>query len=192
MQLIAKFCITTVLLLFFSGSCWAWSQTSGRSETVKTDLLQSGKFWPGTCSPYFRQPPSSIMSGYKHNWGPAPGTVIFDSYRHPAWPAYSCPYHSACPRTWHYEPDRPWYEEMQFNPAGRLVLLVEPVQAEVFINGHPLQQQKDLSHAAGLLQGEHLVQIQAEGYQSYQKTLQLRAGQRLQLNIRLQPVEKEQ
>lgn len=146
-----------------------------------------------------------ILPERSHAWGPDPGGIIFDHpypppiiyyYPPPGDPGWPCYHHPGSPPYLHhpphygyppyYEPERPWYEGEPPVPAGRVVLLVDPVQAEAFVNGYPLQRHPDLSYEVGLLQGEHQLMITAEGYAPFQQTVRIRGGERLRLTIRLE------
>ncbi|MFP4035984.1 MAG: PEGA domain-containing protein [Desulfobacteraceae bacterium] len=141
--------------------------------------------------------PRQLPEG-SHTWGPAPGGIIYDGYYPPpdlyyqyGHPARPHCYHPYCPPYYgyppYYEPARPWYEEdNQPAPAGRLLLLVEPVKAEAFVDGYPLERHTDLSYEIGLLEGEHQGEVKAEGYMSYKKTVSIRGGERLKMAIRLE------
>ena len=129
-----------------------------------------------------------------HSWAPGPVKVIpggkfHPPYppAHPGWPPYPPYYHPYYGYYPYYEPEKRWYEEEPPTPAGRLMLLVEPVQAEVLVDGYPLQRHPDLSYEVGLLQGEHRVEVSAEGYEPYQRTVDIQGGERISLTIRLKP-----
>jgi hypothetical protein len=47
--------------------------------------------------------------------------------------------------------------------VGQIIILTDPVSAEVFLNGLRLNQRNDLSYAVGLLGGPHRVKVEAEG-----------------------------
>jgi len=88
----------------------------------------------------------------------------------------------------HYEPDPllPWIDDRTLLPAGRLLLLADPVHAQAFVDGYPLERNSDLSYEVGLLEGEHQVEVTAEGYTPFQDTVLIRGGRVLRLNIRLE------
>jgi hypothetical protein len=129
-----------------------------------------------------------------HTWAPGPIKVIPGGTFHPAYPVappgwppfppYYHPYYGYYP---FYEPEKHWYQEEPPTPAGRLMLLVDPIQAEAFVDGYPLQRHPDLSYAVGLLEGEHRVEVTAEGYESYHRTMDIKGGERISLTIRLKP-----
>ena len=134
--------------------------------------------------------PDKMLPLREHSWGPDPGGIIYDGYypppyrhRHPGWPGYYPPYPYYPP---YYEPRKPWYEDEPPIPAGRLVLLVDPVKAKVLVNGYELQRHPDLSYEVGLLEGEHKIEVVSEGYLPHKRTVRIRGGERLRLTIRLE------
>lgn len=129
---------------------------------------------------------------HQHFWhpawtGPFPGLrplyplhpIFFPLLSYPFFP----PYYEAGPAS-------AWFTDGVLIPAGRLHLQVNPVHARAFVNGYSLQQNPDLSYEMGLLEGEHQVEITAEGYASFQQTVTIRGGQMLRLNICLEQAEK--
>ncbi len=88
------------------------------------------------------------------------------------------------------EREKRWYEEELPIPAGRVVLLVHPVQAQAFANGYPLKRQADLTYDAGLLQGEHQIEVAADGYVTYRRVVDIQGGELIRLTIRLILIEE--
>jgi len=136
--------------------------------------------------------PEKMLPQRDHTWGPEPGGIIYDGYYHPppymhrhygppGWPGYYYP-----PYPPYYQPRKPWYEDEPPIPAGRLMLLVDPVEARAYVNGYPLQRHPDLSYEVGLLRGEHQVEVRAEGYVQHKRTVNIRGGERVRLTIRLE------
>lgn len=72
-------------------------------------------------------------------------------------------------------------------PVGQIIILVDPVSAEVFLDGLRLTQRDNLSYAVGLLEGAHKVKVQAKGYLAYDKTIDVLGGRGMFLTIRLTP-----
>lgn len=70
-------------------------------------------------------------------------------------------------------------------PVGQIIILTDPVSAEVFLDGLRLTQRDDLSYAVGLLEGQHKVKVQAGGYATYDKNLNILGGRGMFLTIRL-------
>lgn len=73
----------------------------------------------------------------------------------------------------------------QVTPAGSLVVHVDPLTAAVFVDGYRLTQQVDLSYEVGLLIGRHRVEARAEGYEVYEREIDIPTGQRVILPIKL-------
>lgn len=130
----------------------------------------------------------NIPPGF-HSWRPYPGRIYPDGRFYPGKrhyfypPYYPYPYHFY-PR--HLEPGKPWYEDIQPIPAGRVVLYVDPVHAKAFVNGYPLQRHADLTYEIGLLQGEHHVQVKADDYLPYERSIEIQGGELIRLTIRLE------
>ncbi len=148
-------------------------------------------------------PPPPIPPGRPHTWGSDPGGVIYDGYYPPfiVYPRYGHPqaphrYHPLYPPPYrfyppYYEPEKPWYKDEMPVPAGRVMLLVDPLHAEAFVNGHPLPRHPDLSYEAGLLKGEYIIMVSAEGYETYNRTVEIRGGEMIRLTIRLEQNERK-
>ena len=163
-----------------------WAETAG--STGKEDFYTaSGQAQEGHFPDQDR-----VIPLRHHSWGPDPGGIIYDgyyppSYSHPGWPGYYPPYPYYPPN---YEARKPWYEGEPPIPAGRLVMLVDPVEAKTYVNGYPLQRHPDLSYEVGLLEGEHRIEVAAEGYVSHKRTIRIRGGERLRLTIRLERIDE--
>jgi hypothetical protein len=72
--------------------------------------------------------------------------------------------------------------------VGQIIILVEPVSAEVFLDGLRLNRRDDLSYAVGLLEGPHQVKVQARGYAAQDRTINVLGGRGMFLTIRLTPL----
>ncbi len=151
---------------------------------------------------YFCPEPGMLFPEHQHPWFPDPDSGYYGSpcppsgvrpypwgpgrpgYSHPAYPPFLpyVPFPIFLP---HDKPQMSWPGNEPLIPAGNLLLLVEPPQAEVFVDGYPLQPNPDLSYEIGLLQGEHQVEVTAEGYAPFQRMLTIEGGRMLRLNIRL-------
>ncbi|ADH87087.1 carboxypeptidase-like regulatory domain-containing protein [Desulfurivibrio alkaliphilus] len=162
---------------------------------------------PPTTAAQGKRPPA-IPPQPEHSWGAPPGEVIFDTpyappylyhpppgypgrppyYHYPGYPPYFYPHYP--PHPGYYQRETPWYEAPPPLPAGRVYLLVEPVQAQATINDYPLQRHPDLSYQLALLPGEYRLQVTAEGYQPVQRQLRIQGGERLQLTISLERITK--
>ncbi len=113
---------------------------------------------------------------------------IYPRYRYPFPLRYYPPPYYYYP---YYEREKRWYEGDLPIPAGRVMLLVDPVQAQVYINGYPLQRQADLTYEAGLLEGEHRIEVMAQGYVTYRRTVDIYGGDMFRLTIRLDKEETD-
>lgn len=146
--------------------------------------------------------PYEMLPQRHHTWRPDPGGIIYDGYYPPpymyrhygssGWSGYYPPYPPHLIYPPYYEPRKPWYEDEPPIPAGRLMLLVDPVEAQAYLNGYPLQRHPDLSYEVGLLQGEHQIEVKAEGYVRYNKTVNIQGGERVSLTIRLERNSEDQ
>jgi hypothetical protein len=75
---------------------------------------------------------------------------------------------------------------MQVNPAGRVLILVNPVDAEVYVDGVRLRQQDDLSYEVGLLAGPHHVDVKKDGYKPFSRKVDIVPGSGMYLPIALE------
>jgi len=71
-------------------------------------------------------------------------------------------------------------------PAGRLLILVNPVDAEVYVDAVRLQQRPDLSYEVGLLAGPHQVDVKKEGYKAVSQKVDIPPGGGTYLPIALE------
>ena len=72
-------------------------------------------------------------------------------------------------------------------PAGRVTLQVEPPDAEVLVDGHPVPRRGDAPYQVGLLEGIHQIQVRAPGHQEHREEVVVRGGSATNLTVRLQP-----
>lgn len=146
-----------------------------------------GFFYYGQRPPHMNQHPWNQHLWHQHFWHPArPGHHPGAHHHYPIYPFYIplLPYPLFLPYS---EPGpTPWFDDEILIPAGRLHLLVDPVHAQAFVDGYPLERNPDLSYEVGLLEGEHQVEITAEGYAPFQQTVTIKGGRMLRLNIRLE------
>jgi len=80
----------------------------------------------------------------------------------------------------------------RINPAGRINIKVTPEDAQVFIDGYPLQSfSKEISlHSIGLLAGSHKIEVKKEGYKPYSSVVEIKQNQLLSLDIVLEAEKK--
>ncbi|MFB3819032.1 MAG: hypothetical protein ACE147_15320 [Candidatus Methylomirabilales bacterium] len=95
----------------------------------------------------------------------------------PYWPA--TPYPMPAPQAGSVYP-------AAVNPAGRLLILVNPVDAEVYVDGVRLQQREDLSYEVGLLAGPHQLEVRKDGYKAFSKRLDILPGGGMYVPIALE------
>lgn len=88
-----------------------------------------------------------------------------------------------------YAPPSNTFYGDQLIPAGRLVLLVDPVDAVVSVDGLQLKLRSNLSYAVGLLIGEHQVAVNAQGYQPYVKSVEIPEGEEVLITIKLKSLK---
>jgi hypothetical protein len=126
------------------------------------------------------------------SYGAPPQGYIYGGPYYPPYPYYSYPY---SPYPWPppsqglYAPPPDESYGGQLIPAGRLVLLADPVSAEVSVDGLRLTQRSDLSYEVGLLVGKHNVSVKADGFEPYEKTVEIPGGQQVYLTIRLKSLK---
>lgn len=77
-------------------------------------------------------------------------------------------------------------------PVGHIVLVVNPVGAQVTLDGVRLTQRTDLSYAVGVLEGRHLIRVSAPGFEAHDRALDVQRGVGLFITVRLAPVEAEE
>lgn len=122
------------------------------------------------------------------SYGQAPGGPIYGG-PYPPPPYWYYPYYPWPPPQGYYPPPAPEAYQSPLIPAGRLIVLVDPVSAEVSVDGLRLTQRSDLSYEVGLLVGKHKVTVQAEGFQSYEEAVDIPGGQHIFRTIRLSPAK---
>lgn len=117
-----------------------------------------GWVWPGWGAP-MPYPPASYF--------PAPAPYPSSPYQLP--PSTSSP---------NYPP--------QIKPAGRLLILSNPIDAEVYVDGVRLQQQPNLSYDVGLLAGPHQVDIRKDGFKPFSYKADIPPGGGMVLPVELE------
>ncbi len=86
-----------------------------------------------------------------------------------------------------YPGSQPFGNEPYTGPkAGHIQLVVDPVDAQVFIDGHEVKQQSDFTYVVNLLEGQHRLQIAREGYKPYDQPLDVPGGGGFVLAVRLE------
>ncbi len=72
--------------------------------------------------------------------------------------------------------------------AGHIILLVDPVGAEVYLDGLRLKQRDDLSYAVAVLEGRHVLKVASQGFETYEKPIEVLGGRGAFLTVRLSPL----
>lgn len=70
--------------------------------------------------------------------------------------------------------------------AGQVRLIIDPVDAKVFIDGQEVGQQPDLSYVVNLLEGRHRLQIAREGFKPHDQPLDVPGGGGLVLTVQME------
>ncbi len=70
--------------------------------------------------------------------------------------------------------------------AGKIQLVIDPVDAQVFIDGHEVKQLPDLSYVVNLLEGRHRLQIAKDGFKPYDQPLDVPGGGGFVLAVQLE------
>lgn len=123
-------------------------------------------------APSYRAPPGSYLYG-----GPYPAPQPY-YYPFPYAPPYPYPPAATAPMP----VDKQRYD------AGHVIVLVDPVGAEVYFDGLRLKQRDDLSYAVAVLEGRHVLRVAAQGYETYEKPLEVLGGRGAFVTVRLNPV----
>jgi hypothetical protein len=117
------------------------------------------------------------------SYGRAPGGTIYGGPYPPPYGYYPYPYYPWPPSQGYYPPA--FEPPSQLIPAGRLIVLVDPVDAEVWVDGLRLGQNNDLSYEVGLLVGTHTLTVRAEGYDPHEEEIDIPGGRHVFRTVRL-------
>jgi hypothetical protein len=166
-----------VLLLWFALP-WVWSTPAHAADPHTKEAVRQ-----------MEEGLQAVRPAPPYSWAyPAPW---WGQYPAACPPGYSCPpigpqpYWPAAPYpAAPAEPPSPY--PARVNPAGRLLILVNPVDAEVYVDGVRLQQRADLSYEIGLLAGPHQLDVRKEGYKALSKRLDVAPGGGMYLPIALE------
>ena len=71
--------------------------------------------------------------------------------------------------------------------AGRIQVRVEPIGAEVYIDGGPVPVQADGSHVINLLAGRHHLQVLHKGFKPHEQELSVMGGSGVVITLQLEP-----
>ena len=108
-------------------------------------------------------------------------------YPHPYFYPYPYPYYPYPPPPYwrHEEYMESPYDNLSVKQAGRITIVVQPLDAEVFVDGFQLRRKDDLTYEVGLLTGIHKVEVKREGYQHQSIDVLVEAGKLVPLTIEL-------
>lgn len=126
--------------------------------------------------PSYAAPPGSYLYGGPY---PAPHPYYYP-YPYPS--PYPYPPAAAAPAA---PMEQPRYD------AGHLIVLVDPVGAEVYLDGLRLKQRDDLSYAVAVLEGRHVLRVAAPGYETYEKPLEVLGRRGAFVTVRLTPAGRQ-
>jgi len=107
-------------------------------------------------------------------------------YYQPYYPYYSPPYGGYHPGSG--ADTSPYPAEVK--PAGRLFIQIEPLDAQVMIDGYALRQKDDLTYEAGLFTGTHHVEAKREGFKPYKADVDIQPGMGTLITIVLEKLQK--
>lgn len=121
--------------------------------------------------------------------GPLPPPYPY--YYPPPYPYYGYPAPQGAPSPGMPQVPAPTQSAPPQYSVGHLIIVVDPVGAEVSLDGLRLTQRPDLSYAVGVLEGRHEVRVTASGFEPHARTLDVRPGIGMFLTVRLVPVGAE-
>ena len=167
--------VAAILFIFVSllhAPAWpADKDARGTLDLTRQGLADVGAF----------PPPPSWVPYYLPwwNWAPAYGVPHAAPY-YPPYPVAPYPPPASAPvsPTPEYPP--------QVRPAGRLVILTAPIDAEVYVDGIRVQRQPNLTHDVALLSGPHQVNILKEGFKPFSYKVEIPPGGGLVLPVQLE------
>ena len=130
------------------------------------------------------------------------GEVIRDSMEglkgpRPYWEQQHHPYphHYSYPYPYYPYPPPPYlryedsrkspYDSLSVKQAGRITVTVQPLDAEVFVDGYQLKSKDDRTYEIGLLTGIHKVDVRKDGYKPYAIEVLVESGRTIPLAIEL-------
>lgn len=163
-----------VLLAIFMVAGFSSLSYSGQPDE---DAMIQHLYYSGAMTGYATPPPSVP---YWNNWQAAPyyygygySSLYGYGYGYPNWIPYKPETQDASPYNF------------EVKPAGRVVIQVDPEDAEVFVDGLRLQQLPDLSYQVTLLAGKQHIDIKKEGYESFSEDVTVQPGAGLVVSISL-------
>ena len=112
----------------------------------------------------------------------------YRQYPYPYHNPYVYPYYYSYPPPpyWRYERyDESPYDNLSVKQAGRIIIVAQPLDARVFVDGFQLKRKDDLTCEIGLLIGVHKVDVKREGYEPHSIDVLVEAGKSIPLTIEL-------
>jgi len=106
-------------------------------------------------------------------------------YYPPPYPFYGYPAPQGAPSPGMPQVPAPTQSAPQQYSVGHIIIVVDPVGAEVSLDGLRLTQRSDLSYAVGVLEGSQVVRVTASGFEPHERTLEVRGGIGMFLTVRL-------
>jgi hypothetical protein len=116
-----------------------------------------------------------------------PGSYLYGGTYPPPHPYYY-PYPYPAPYAYPPAAAAPMPMDKQRYDAGHVIVLVEPISAEVYFDGLRLKQRDDLSYAVAVLEGRHKLRVAAQGFETYEKQVEVQGGRGAFVTVRLNPV----
>ena len=153
-----------LIVLLISALCIPLTSSSaGEKHTVKDAIKDIPGGWKEP-RPYWEQ-----------DHYPSP-------YHYP--PPYYYPYPSI-PYQRYKDTRRSPYDSLEVKQAGRISIVVQPLDAEVLVDGYQLTKKDDSTYEVGLLTGIHKVEAKKGGYKPYSIEVVVEAGRTVSLTIEL-------
>jgi hypothetical protein len=166
-----KYCliITTFLITFHGSMVLASDFSRDVRRIVVAQAIVSGirtfPLMPGGATPYWQNPNSPYYQPYYPYYYPYGGY-------YPGSGANTSPYPT------------------DVKPAGRLFIQIEPLDAQVMVDGYSLKQKDDLTYEVGLFTGTHHVEAQKEGFKNYKVDVDIQPGMGTLITIVLEKLQK--
>ena len=143
------------------------TSSGGEKHAVKEAIKNSVEEWRGGPRPYWenRHYPYSYPYHYPYHYYPPPPYQRYEESR------------------------RSPYDSLEVKQAGSISVVVQPLDAKVFVDGYQLTKKDDATHEVGLLTGIHKVEAKKGGYKPYSIEVLVEAGRTVSLTIELKKEE---
>ena len=142
-----------------------------------SDIRADNEGWPWAIGGYFMSQPPGYPFG------------LWSREYSPYWYQPHHPYYYPYLRHYPYQESSP-YTDLEIRQAGELLIMVNPSQAEVYVDGYLLKSEEGSFYRLGLLIGRHRVEVKAEKYKPYFEEAEVKTGQKTFLNIQLEEERK--